>query len=165
MLAIDKYDFDLKSRVAHVALLNLNLRLMENWRAAQVQSAREMLDYESLMIVMAVIVISAEKALRCESDAQDLSLRNKLPPEKIGRVNLSSLAAATGINRETVRRKVNKLQETGWLLRDKRDIRTITGAISPDVIHDVILTQLEAVTGTVNRLHRAGVLMVADQHS
>ena len=38
-------------------------------------------------------------------------------------VNITSLGASTGIPRETVRRKVQDLVDTGWLVRTDRSIR------------------------------------------
>ena len=63
-LFVDDEAVAAKSRLVHIALLNLNLRLMENWRSAQSSSGGGALDYDSLMILMAVIVIAAEKVRR-----------------------------------------------------------------------------------------------------
>ena len=157
-LFVDNDVLETKSRLAHMALLNLNLRFMENWRAAQLGSTGVVLDYESLMILMAIIVISAEKVLRTELQPELQTLARQLPKAAVGKVNLSSIAAATGINRETVRRKVNSLQKAGWVARDKAGIRTVHGVIPYDVIRDVIGAQLEALTRVANQLTQIGAL-------
>src|SRR5690242_6592883 len=96
-LVVDDDAVAAKSRLVHIALLNLNLRLMENWRSAQGSSANVTLDYESLMILMAIIVISAEKVLRADLDPVLQSLSRELPRSNVAKVNLSSIAAATAI--------------------------------------------------------------------
>lgn len=157
-LFVDNDVLETKSRLAHLALLNLNLRFMENWRSAQLGSTGVVLDYESLMILMAIIVISAEKVLRAELQPELQTLARQLPKAAVGKVNLSSIAAATGINRETVRRKVNNLHNAGWVARDKAGIRTVPGVIPYDVIRDVIGAQLEALTRVANQLTQIGAL-------
>jgi predicted transcriptional regulator len=157
-LSVDNDVIEAKSRLAHIALLNLNLRFMENWRAAQIEAGSSVLDTDSLMIVMAIIVISADRVLRSELDADLQSLVQRLPSSKIAKVNLSSIAAATAINRETVRRKVNNLEKMGWVLRDKDGIRMVPGVISYKVLRKIIGAQLDALTGAANQLVKLGVL-------
>jgi len=117
------------------------------------------LDYETTMILMAIIVISAEKLLRTELDPELQTLTRRLPPNKTNKVNLSSVAAATGINRETVRRKVNDLQKAGLVVRDDYGIRIPEGVVDLEVLKQIIDAQLEAITRTVNQLSKLGVLL------
>jgi len=133
---------------------------MENWRSVQIASTGSVLDYESLMILMAIIVIGGERILRAELEPELQSLEHLMPQEMVGKANLSSIAAATGINRETVRRKVNNLQKAGWLIRDKEGIRTVPGVIPYQDLRNIIGAQLDALVRTVNQLTRLGVLPV-----
>jgi hypothetical protein len=158
VLSVDREASGAKSRLVHISLLDLNLRLMENWRSGQIASAGKALDYESLMILMAIIVISAERLLRTELDVELQTLQKRLPRRRAGSANLSSIAAATAINRETVRRKVNSLQKAGLLVRDKDGVRTAHGVIEYEVLRAIIDAQLDAITRTVNQLSRLGVL-------
>ena len=162
VLSVERVVAEGKSRLAHVSLLALNLRLMENWRSLQIATRGTVLDCESTLIVMAIIVISAEKLLRAELDPQFLSLAQRLPQDRLSRVNLSSIAAATAINRETVRRKVKDLQEAGMVVRDEDGIRMAQGAIQVEVLRKTIDAQLDAITRTVNQLSRIGVLVATD---
>ena len=158
-LKIKRSAAEAKSRLVHISLLSLNLRLMENWRAVQIAMAGKVLDYESTMIIMAIIVISAERLLRSELELDLQTLEKRLPEAQMSRVNLSSIAAATAINRETVRRKVNELQTSGLVVRSKEGIRMAHGLITYDVLREVITSQLEAITQTANQLARLGVLV------
>ena len=162
-LSVDNEAIEAKSRLAHIALLNLNLRFMENWRSAQIEAGGSILDYESLMIVMAIIVIGAERVLRSELESDLQSLEKQLPSSKVAKVNLSSIAGATAINRETVRRKVNNLQKAGWVVRDKDGIRMVPGVIPYDILRKIIGAQLDALTGTANQLVKLGILTSRQQ--
>lgn len=162
IISVEREAAEAKSRLVHLSLLGLNLRLMENWRSVQIGMMGSVLGYESTMILMAIIVISAEKLLRTELDPQLQTLAERLPENRVSRVNLSSIAAATAINRETVRRKVNELQEAGLIVRGKDGIRIPDGVVDLPVLREIIDAQLDAVTRTVNQLSRLGVLMVAD---
>lgn len=158
VLCVDDEEVGDKSRLVHIALLNLNLRFMENWRSAQIASDHTVLDYESLMILMAIIVIGAERVLRSDLEPELQTLQRNLPRDRVGKANFSSIAAATGINRETVRRKVIRLQKAGWVVRDQEGIRTVPGVIPYEHLRNIIGAQLDALTRTVNQLTRFGAL-------
>ncbi len=163
-LSVDDQAAGAKSRLVHISLLNLNLRFMENWRSAQVHSGGASLDHESLMILMAVIVISSERVLRTDLDPELQTFTRQLPASKVGKVNFSSIAAATAINRETVRRRVNNLEKAGWLRRDKDGIRTVQGVMPYEVLLKIIGAQLDALTRTVNQLAKLGILLPQQGH-
>ena len=58
-------------------------------------------------------------------------------------VNITSLAASTGIPRETVRRKVRDLAEMGWVVRTERSIcYTRQGYLAVAPIRDAIVRLL-----------------------
>jgi len=148
-----------KSRIVHVSLLGLNLRLMENWRSVHVGVDGDTLDHDSITILMAIIVIGAEKLLRAELHPELETLAGPLPQDRLSRVNLSSIAAATAINRETVRRKVNELQKAGIVLRDGQGIRIVPGLVQFETLRSIIDAQLDAIARTVNQLLKLGVLL------
>jgi len=162
VLSVQRSVTEAKSRLAHLSLLSLNLRLMENWRSLQITAWGSVLDYESTMIVMAIIVISAEKLLRTDLDSELETLAHPLPQHSLSRVNFSSIAAATAINRETVRRKVSDLVERGIVLRDDGGVRMARGSIQIDALRRIIDAQLDAMTRTANHLSRIGVLALSD---
>lgn len=158
VLSVQREVTEAKSRLAHLSLLTLNLRLMENWRTLQMKAWGTVLDYESTMIVMATIVISAEKLLRADLDAEFETLTQPLPQERLSRVNFSSIAAATAINRETVRRKIGDLAKAGIVVRDDDGVRVAPARVDFAVLREIIDTQLDAVTRTANQLTRLGIL-------
>jgi hypothetical protein len=161
-LSVQRQVTEARSRLAHLSLLNLNLRLMENWRSLQITAWGAVLDYESTMIVMAIIVISAEKLLRTELEPELETLARPLPQDRLSRVNFSSIAAATAINRETVRRKVSDLLAAGIVVRDDDGVRLAAGRIQFAVLKGIIDAQLDALTRTANQLSRLGVLVPSD---
>lgn len=162
VLSVQREVAEAKSRLAHLSLLSLNLRLMENWRSLQITAWGSVMDYESTMIVMAIIVISAEKLLRTDLDSELETLAQPLPQERLSRVNFSSIAAATAINRETVRRKVSDLLERGVVVRDEDGVRMAHGSIKFESLREIIDAQLDAVTRTANHLSRVGILSLSD---
>jgi hypothetical protein len=162
VLSVQREVTEAKSRLAHLSLLSLNLRLMENWRSLQITAWGSVMDYESTMIVMAIIVISAEKLLRTDLDSELETLAQPLPQERLSRVNFSSIAAATAINRETVRRKVSDLVERGVVVRDEDGVRMAHGSIKFESLREIIDAQLDAVTRTANHLSRVGILSLND---
>lgn len=162
VLSVQREVAEAKSRLAHLSLLSLNLRLMENWRSLQITAWGSVMDYESTMIVMAIIVISAEKLLRTDLDSELETLARPLPQERLSRVNFSSIAAATAINRETVRRKVSDLLERGVVVRDEDGVRMAHGSIKFESLREIIDAQLDAVTRTANHLSRVGILSLSN---
>lgn len=146
------------SRLVAIRTAQLTLRLMENWR-------RHVKDYDSVMVLLAVVAITAEKLTRTglERELQDLS--RPLPPGKLGKCNISSVAAATGLNRETARRKINELLRDGFLVRSEGSL-----AYNPVLAQDperieLVWTQLETVRKAANDLVRDGALRLRDQRS
>jgi predicted transcriptional regulator len=158
-IRIDERGAKAKSRLVHLSLLNLNLRLMEHWRSLRFGPNRAVLDFETLLILMAIIVIKAEKLMRSGLDPGLESFDRELPRTHHSKVNLSSIASATSINRETVRRKVNKLEENGMITRDKEGIHIVPGVISRDDLRKVLDAQLQTIKRTVNQLIRFGVFL------
>ena len=156
LLTVDTTVAAAKSRFAAIRMLSMTLRLMENWR-------RMADDHDCAMILVAVAVINFEKLTRTNVEPDVADLRKVVAPGMQTTCNISSIAEATGINRETTRRKVSQLVERGLL------IRRPDGAVqfSPnygDRNESVTLlrTQLETFTRTANELLRDGSLVLGE---
>jgi hypothetical protein len=154
-LTIDKQASTAMSRLTAIRLALLTSRAMENWRA-------EVGDNESAMILLAVVAISGERLTRTELPENLRSVQTPLPPGYAAGCNISSIAAATGLNRETTRRKVSSLMERGFLCRGADGEIGFPAARQqdPDTL-DFIMRQLEAVTRFANDSIRDGVLKAA----
>ena len=99
------YDFEAEasSRLVSIRLAQLTLRLLGNWRGL-------IDDSEKVMILLAVAAISGERFTRGEPLEEEFRhLRPTIPGQRVVYGNASSIAAATGFNRETTRRKLNQL--------------------------------------------------------
>lgn len=114
-LVIDESASASKSRIALLIMVNLNLRLMENWRSVQNELWGKTLDYESTMILLAVVAIRTEQLAKPEWEPKLESLAAPAPHDRLKLCNLSSVATTTGLNRETVRRRVLRLSASGLL--------------------------------------------------
>jgi hypothetical protein len=113
-LTVDEQMAQANSRVSAVRLSMFTLRTMENWRVV-------VDDCEKALVLVAVTAISGERFARDEDFKDDLrDLRNVFPQELLRQCNVSSVAAATGFNRETTRRKINELIDAGILVRTAR---------------------------------------------
>lgn len=148
-LVVEEFQAEARSRLVGVRLAQLTLRLMENWRAFLVD------DCEKAMILLAVAAISGERLTRGEPIAAEyLHLRPTLPPLKqVIYGNVSSIAAATGLNRETARRKLNHLVEAGVLMRTgKGRYRFDPTNREVDRIMAFVLKQLSVVVQTGSAL-------------
>lgn len=152
-LIVDERMAQASSRVGAVRIAMFTLRSMENWRAI-------VDDCEKTLVMLAVGTINGERLLRAERLEESLrDLRNVLPDEYVRQCNISSVAAATGLNRETARRKVNELIEAGLLVRIGRSrLRYSPGFTQMPSVSALVRKQLDALVRVANDLMREGIL-------
>ena len=154
-LTLDNDALEANSRLTAIRLALLTSRCMENWREG-------VGDNDSAMILLAVVAICGERLTRTELPEPLRSVATPLPPGFAAECNVSSIAAATGLNRETTRRKVNALIETGYLDRSgEGEISFPTQRQQDPATLDFVRRQLEAVARFTNEAIRDGVLTAA----
>ena len=140
------------SRLTAIRLTMLTMRWMEKWR-------RNVRDYDSAMILVAVVAITAERLTRTSLEDELKRLSEPMPAEKLAPCNVSSIAAATGINRETTRRKVDALIRSGFLVKSAEGVISFRpGHLQQDYIHELVRAQLDSLVRTVNDLCRDGTV-------
>ena len=155
MLVVDEGEARAKSRLTAIRLTLLTLRCMENWR-------RDVYDYDSAMVLVAVVAISSERLTRAELDPALGDLAVAFPREELTRCNVASIAAATGLNRETARRRVNRLVERGRLVRgEDGTVDFPPGRLQDAATLELVRKQLDTIVRTVNELCRDGVLRIS----
>ena len=154
-LEIDEARAAANSRLTAIRLAVLMTRCMEMWSGGS-------RDPETVLILLAVISITSEKFTRSGLDPDVRALEAYLPLEELQGCNVASIAAATGLNRETARRRVAALIESGAL------VRTSSGdiALSPERVQqpaalELVRKQVDAVLRFANDLLRDGVLTAA----
>jgi len=154
-LMVDEAEAGANSRLTAIRSAILLTRSMEVWR-------RGRMDPETVLIILAVIAITSEKFTRAGLDEDRRALDVYLPLEQLQACNVASIAAATGLNRETTRRRVEALIKKGSLIRTEAgDI-----ALPPDKVQDrsaleLVRKQLDAVLRFANESLRDGVLVAA----
>jgi IclR helix-turn-helix domain len=154
-LTIDKQASAAMSRLTAIRLALLTSRAMENWREG-------VGDNESAMILLAVVAITGERLTRADLPEALRSVATPLPPGYAAGCNISSIASATGLNRETTRRKVSTLIERGYLARSSGGEISFPAHRQQDPATLEFLTrQLEAVARFANDALRDGVLKAA----
>lgn len=143
----------LNSRVVGIRMTLLSLRLADNW-------ARLFGDPQAARIALAIIATVAERLTRVELEDDLKSLACPIAHSKLTRCNVSAISAATGINRETARRKVQKLVREGLVVREGNSIMLAPGFTQQDVVSSTVGDQLDELRRTANAFLQLGVLRV-----
>jgi hypothetical protein len=87
-------------------------------------------DYEAILIYWSVVVASVGRYLRNADQAKLIEGGGApLPPEEHHPISARAIAEATGLPRETVRRKIAALVADGFLAQDSRGVRSIPGIL------------------------------------
>jgi hypothetical protein len=74
------------------------------------------------VLIMLVITLRATRSPEFQALDREQIESGEVPVLPSLGVNISSLAASTGIPKETVRRKVRQLIEAGWIAREGRNL-------------------------------------------
>lgn len=165
-IKINEKSADTKSRLAYILLCSLTLRLMENWRRGVIELTGRSPDYEATMILSAIVAIGAERLTRTGMEPELQTLSNELPLDKLARCNVTSIAAATGLNRETVRRKMKRLERDGLIVREPCGrVRIGQGLLQRPSVRSIVRAQLDAVRMTSSQLARFEVFGSGDERS
>jgi hypothetical protein len=152
-LCVARAGLESNTRPVGLRFALLTLRSLEHWRL------HLDLDTDSVLIVLATLAITMEKFTRGDLKAELRDVRTTIPAGHLSRCNVSSIAAATGMNRETTRRKVGFLVEAGVLVRDTRGWLRVSPEYTRAVPTDrLIYSHLESLVHATNELLRYGVL-------
>jgi hypothetical protein len=152
-LIVDEAGSTANSRLTGIRLATLTLRWMENWR-------RNVGDYDSAIVLLAVVAITSGRLLRTDVEPELRNIAQPFPEEELAKCSFSSIAAATGLNRETTRRKVLHLIERGYLVRlSDGSIRFSPGYIQQPRTADLVRVQLDSFARAANDLARDGVFV------
>jgi len=154
MLSVDDAQSAANSRMTAIRIAMLISRCMEIWSGSE-------RDPETVLIIIAVISITSEKFTRAGLDGELRALENYLPLEHLQGCNVASIAAATGLNRETTRRRVEALIQTGLLIRTATgDIALPPSKVQQPAAAQLVRRQLDSIVRFANDLLRDGVLKV-----
>ena len=154
-LVTDAKAADAKSRLVGIRIAMLTLRLRNNW-------AQMFGDTDTAAIVLAVVAIASERLMRADLDSELETLALPMPTEALAHCNISSIAVATGLNRETTRRKVDQLIRKGLLVREDSSIRLAPGFTQQKATRSLVTAQLDELRRAVDDLLRIGALTVRD---
>jgi hypothetical protein len=147
LLIVSQAEAEANSRPLGLRMAMMTLRLLEHW------CEHLELDRDSALIVLATAAISMEKFTRTELDPHLKDIRTAMPADRLTHCNVSSIAAATGLNRETARRKVLALIELGILFSDSRGSIRLSADYTRRVrTSEMLRQQLETLVRTSNDL-------------
>lgn len=152
MLIIDEAKVEGSSRPIGLRFCLMTLRLLEHWRA------HLGIDLDSALLVMATAAITMEKYTRSEFEPAQRDIRTAMASSQLTKCNVRSIAAATGLNRETARRKVKALVDAGILLNEDGAFRLSAEYTRSVQTSDMLRRLLETLVQSANELQRVGVL-------
>lgn len=158
MVKMDANAVDRNSRLALIILNAFMMRQMELWREAVTAILGRVPDAEDVMIVGAIQSIGGEKLLRQTLEESFRDLGTELPYDQLTACNLASIADATGMNRETVRRRTNRMIEEGLLIKTDGSLHVAETVMQSPVARQVVHKQLASMQMTLRRLTLLGVL-------
>ena len=144
-----------KSRLIGIRLATLTLRLRGSWTELFGSP-------DTAAIALAVVAISSERMLREALDPELGSLSVQMPSDAFGICNISSIAKATGFNRETARRKVDEMVQHGLLVREGSSITLAPGFSQQPAAIEMVRMQLDAIRMATNELIREGVITLGE---
>jgi hypothetical protein len=152
-LVTDACKAEANSRLVVLRLATLILRMRAGW-------AELFGDLDTAAIALAVASIHADRLLRAEDLSPEVrNLENPLPEHLYGRCNIASVAVAAGLNRETARRKISKLESAGIVIREGADVRLAAGFTQREDLIRLVGAQLECLRRTADELLRDGVIV------
>ena len=129
-----------------IFLSDFTLQFIGRWLGVLRQLSSEEADLETWLIVVSVTVIGARKFMRGGLDEGLRDLGVAMPRGQLDKCNLSTIAAATGLNRETVRRKVNWLIAAGILEKEgSRALRATSAVTGRPEVQRLVRDQIRAV--------------------
>lgn len=150
-----------KSRLVLISFTSLSMRLMENWRELINDVSGQMPDYEKTMILGAIITIGGEKLMREELEPSFQNLSDTLPSGRLAKSNVASVAAAVGLNSETVRRKVKELIQSRLVIKDsKAGLQISPGLLQLPAVREALSEQLALLRRTAQQLIKLDVLQI-----
>ena len=145
-----------ESRLAGIQMAMLTLRCMEHYREVAG-------DHHSALVLLAVVAISSERLTRSGLSEEHRSLDAPFPQEQLGICNISSIAVATGFNRETTRRYVNRLVERDILQRGPEStIQFTSGYLQSGQIAELLQLQLDTLGRSATEFLRMGAMVIVD---
>lgn len=115
-------------------------------------------DHDTAIIALAIVAIVSERLMRAELDPELQTLATPMPESSLAKCNISSIAAATGLNRETIRRKLNRLCDKGLVINGAHGVRLAPGFTQQELACKVVGAQLDELMRAANDLLRADVI-------
>ena len=153
VVVVDAQAAEEKSRLVLVSFTTLSMRLMENWRQLISDVSGQMPDYEKTMILGAIITIGAEKLTRTELEPHFQSLADRFPVDRLTKCNVASVAAAVGLNSETVRRKIRELIDMKLVVKEPDgSLQIAPNILELRAVRDTLQAQLELLRRISNQL-------------
>jgi len=113
-------------------------------------------DLETIIVYLTVAVASSSQHLR-DPAVLDIMADEPLPDHLHRPTSGRAVAQATGLARETVRRRIEQLVATGRLTRDSRGVRTSFGELTKGNNLEFVRFLIHEMNGAAGRIARFDV--------
>lgn len=144
-------------RVAMSGLCNLFLTMHRTLSAPMDLGPTELLVYVTIAIA------NVQRLMRERCIPPGYSGTEILPREWVVPISRNAISSATGLPRETVRRHVAKMIESGLLVEDARGgVTSAVGMIQNNGLEPLLASLLAEFTRTAESLLRSGVIEVRE---
>ena len=151
---VDEAQAEAKTRVIALHMALTGLRIFEERRRVVDK------DIEKIMIMMAVTAITSEHLARSDARESFDDLRQALPDDQIAPCNVSSVAAAIGLPRETTRRKIQQLIRSGALRRTDNGTIALNGdAYRTPAVYEMIRRQAGEIARIASVFSEHGIIV------
>lgn len=117
------------------------------------------LGHEDLLIMLTVGLGNVQRMLRAPDSEGETASAALVAQDRIIAMSRRAVARATGLPRETVRRRTNAMVETGTLLEWGEGLRTARRLVVAPEVRDAIHELLELLAGTCRALQREGIVV------
>ena len=102
-------------------------------------------DYEAILIYWSIVLASVGRYMRADDLIVLIESGGPLPEAEHHPVSARAIAEATGLPRETVRRKIAHLVAAGHLVQESRGVRTYPGLLDQRGNEGFVRTALREV--------------------
>lgn len=150
-LNVDQDILDQKLRFAGYHVMNVFLEI------ARQLGQNTGLDAASVLILATVNNASVQRLLRQPGSSQIHSSPEELDASHFHSISRRAVADATGLNRELVRRKINKLIEAGIVQEDAHGVKTMNVVLNP-LVGKSVKSFVGAHAHATNQLISEGIL-------
>jgi hypothetical protein len=162
----------MSAQPAGVRINTIGPNMADNWRLAMYALGNQFLSHHramtdlsemaptTLLVYLTVSLANVQKAIRQPGALDGYTGTKVLPRSMIVPISRSAVSAATGLPRETVRRQIAQLVQSGMLVEEQGGVSLPMGAIADQGMEPLLEPLLKDFARTAEQLLRMGVIEI-----